>query len=103
MSNGCPQVEALERIAAVGERLAPLADALLHKADADALSMIERFAAGADAAAGLGAAQTKLCDFLVNNRMKLTGGVFGIMVAAGVISPNLAAVVTKALHAVGWM
>jgi hypothetical protein len=59
------------------------------------------FKPAADAIHSLGDAQVKLCNFLVNNRLKLVAGLIATLVAVGAISPNAATVLGAILKNVG--
>lgn len=55
----------------------------------------------AEALHSLGDAQRKLCNFLVNNRLKLVAGLLAALVAVGAISPNAATVLGSILKGLG--
>lgn len=82
-----PQVAALDRQTAAIEALTAAVNAGR-----------EDFKPAADALHGLFMAQTRLCDFLVNHRLKIVGGCVTILVAVGAISPNAAAMISAALR-----
>jgi hypothetical protein len=86
-----PQVAALDRQTKAIEALTAAVNA--GRAD---------FKPAADALHGLFAAQSKLCDFLVNNRLKIVASTIAVLVAVGAISPNAASAIGAALKAAGW-
>jgi hypothetical protein len=87
MSNGCPQAAQLARIANVLERWDRPTPGEGGKPGP---SIVERFAAAADAVADLGAAQKKFCHLIVKHRMKILLGAVGAAGALSVISPTAA-------------
>ena len=52
--------------------------------------VVKELKPAADSLEKLGGAQEKLCNFIVNNRLKLAGGVIGALLAVGAISPSAA-------------
>jgi hypothetical protein len=79
MSNGCPQVQALDRqTSAIDQLTAELRAARLALTPA------------AEAITDLGSAQKKLCAFIVGNRLKILVSLIGALLALGVISPTAA-------------
>lgn len=79
MSNGCPQVEAMDRQTAAIERLTQ-----------EFTSAREALTPAAEAIADLGAAQKKLCGFLVKHRVKLLLSVPVVLTTVGAVSPTAA-------------
>lgn len=51
---------------------------------------VETFTPAAEAVGALGEAQEKLCRFIVNNRLKLVGGMIGAALAVGAVTPAAA-------------
>jgi len=90
MSNGCGQVEALDRQTAAIERLAD-----------ELRQAVETITPAAHAIADLGAAQKKLCTFLVTHRVKIVLGAIAALAAVGVISPTAADGLKQVLHTWG--
>src|SRR5690242_15393876 len=84
LSNGCEQVAAMDRqtdaIVALTNKIGEVS---------------ERFAPAADAVADLGAAQKKLCTFLIKHRLKLAASVPVVLIAVGGLSPNVAHVLAE--------
>lgn len=90
MSNGCPQVEAMDRQTAA---ISQLADEV--RAAREALTP------AAEAVSDLGAAQKKFCAFLVGNRLKLAASVPVVLTLIGGLSPNVAHVLSELLKVWG--
>jgi hypothetical protein len=61
----------------------------------------EAFKPAADALHSLGDAQQRFCRFLVNNRLKLVGGLLVCLVLVGAISPNAATALGTILKIMG--
>lgn len=59
------------------------------------------FKPAADALHSLGDAQTKFCNFILKNRLKLVGGTLGALVAVGAISPTAAGALGNFLRGFG--
>lgn len=111
MSNGCAQVQALDRqteaidrqteaLERQGERM----EAQTAKIDAVLVAIgdaVEAFKPAANEIADLGRAQKKLCGFIVKNRLKITAGIIGALTAIGAISPNAADALKVILAGVG--
>lgn len=55
------------------------------------------FLPAADAVAELGAAQRKLCNFIVGNRLKITAATISVLLGVGAISPNAAEAIKLAI------
>jgi hypothetical protein len=90
MSNGCAQVDAMDRQTAAIEALT-----------AELRVAHQALTPAAEAITDLGAAQRKLCDFLIGNRLKIAGSIPVVLVAVGAISPNAAQVIGTILRAWG--
>lgn len=87
----CEQAQATDRNTAAIERL--VEEVISSRADFRAVveAAVKELAPAAHAIAELGEAQRKLCSFLVKNRLKLTGGVIGALIAVGAISEPVGA------------
>lgn len=59
------------------------------------------FKPAADALHSLGEAQTKFCEFIVKNRLKLAAGILSALVAVGAISPAAAGALGSFLKGLG--
>jgi hypothetical protein len=77
------QAKALNRIADMGEH------------------MITAFGPAAQAITDLGEAQKKLCNFLVQNRVKILLGAVSLAAALGAITPNAAHQLSNILSGLG--
>lgn len=112
MSNGCPQVEALDRqtraIEALTDEIRSSREAVsgaLHtaqeKVSADLKAVLDTIEPGVTAIAELGGAQKKLCAFIVKNRLKISLGIVSALLAVGAISPNAAEMLRTVLQGFG--
>jgi hypothetical protein len=84
------QAEAIDRQTAAIERLTD-----------EVVATRKAFKPAADSIHSLGEAQQKLCNFLVNNRLKIVAGLLAGLVAVGAISPNVATALGAILKAMG--
>lgn len=90
MSNGCPQVEAMDRQTAALEVLT-----------AELRAAREALTPAALAITDLGTAQKKLCRFIVGHRLKLAASVPIVLTLVGGLSPNVANVMGQLLKVWG--
>lgn len=90
LSNGCAQVDAMDRQTAAIVALT-----------AELKTAHELLAPAAVAITDLGTAQKKLCGFLVTHRLKLVASVPVVLATVGALSPNLAYFLAQLLKAWG--